>query len=254
MLISIVTASFNSRGTIRDTIESVLGQRHKDVEHIIVDGGSVDGTVGIAGEYQHSGLRIISEPDQGIFDAMNKGISLSSGDVIGTLNSDDFYADDSVLSRVADVFKDPGIDMCYGDLAYVSSADSSKLIRVWKSSPYYQGAFPNGWVPPHPTFFARKSVYERFGLFDISFPLAADFDLMLRFFYRHKLKSLYIPEILVKMRMGGASNKNLRNIIQQNKEIFLSGKKNGIHFGVKFFTFKLYDRFLQYCRAGLSSN
>ncbi|MCX5784291.1 MAG: glycosyltransferase family 2 protein [Elusimicrobia bacterium] len=249
MKISVITAAYKSGGTIADAIKSLLAQTYKDVEHIIIDGGSVDGTRDIVASFGDKISRFVSEPDNGIYDAMNKGIKLATGDIVGVLNSDDMYADKNALARVAAAFENPEVDVCYGDLVYVSPVNIDKPVRVWKSSPYAPGCFLSGWVPPHPTFFARRPVYTKHGGFDLSFPLAADFELMLRFLHCYKLKSVYIPATIMKMRLGGATNKNAGNVLRQNIEIFKAGRKNGVPLRWRFFIGKLYDRLLQYIRA-----
>ncbi len=249
MKISIVTAAYNSAGTIADAVGSLIAQSYKALEYIVVDGGSTDKTCSIVHSFGNKVSLVVSEPDNGIYDAMNKGIRLATGDIVGTLNSDDMYADNSVLAKVAAVFEDPSVDVCYGDLVYVAYEDVTKIARVWKSAPYAQGMFLRGWVPPHPTFFVRRSVYEKYGVFDLSFPLAADFELMLRYLHCLKLKSACIPETLVRMRLGGATNKNIGNIVKQNIEIFEAGKKNNVPLGLRFFLGKFYDRLVQYLRC-----
>jgi len=249
MKTSVITASFNSGGTISDAIKSLAGQAYKDVEHIVVDGGSADGTREIVASAGLISSRFLSEADLGIYDAMNKGIRQATGDIVGTLNADDVYADSAVLSRVVEAFADPEVDVCYGDLVYVAHTDLNRQVRIWKSSPYRHGSFLTGWVPPHPTFFVRKRIYEKHGLFDLSFPLAADFELMLRYLHCLRLKSVYIPYTLVKMRLGGATNKNLENIFKQNVEIYKAGRKNNVPLGMRYFAGKLYDRVKQHLRA-----
>lgn len=219
MKISIITVCFNSAKTIADTLKSVREQTHIAVEHIIIDGASTDDTLNvIAAEGQHI-IKIVSERDDGIYDAMNKGIAIATGDVIGFINADDFYASPHVLEKIAAVFTDPKVDVCYGDLFYVKQNDTSSIVRYWKSSKFKTGDFAKAWAPPHPTFFARCKIYKSFGGFDLSYKIAADFELMMRFLEQHRLQYKYIPEVLVKMRVGGTSNRSLKNIIKQNKEI-----------------------------------
>ncbi|OHB33344.1 MAG: glycosyl transferase [Desulfuromonadaceae bacterium GWC2_58_13] len=212
--ISIITATYFSESTLRDTLDSVARQEVR-AEHIIVDGGSKDRTLEILSSYSHLS-RIVSEPDRGIYDAMNKGIAMASGDVVGILNSDDFYPDHRVLSWVAEVFSDPNVDSCYGDLKYVHPVDTTRVIRSWKSGSYSRDAFFWGWMPPHPTFFVRRSLYEKFGGFNLDLGSAADYELMLRFLVKHRISAVYIPEVLVKMRSGGVSNVSLRNRLKAN--------------------------------------
>jgi len=179
--ISMVTVCFNSAATIQDTLKSVALQSHPPLEHILVDGGSTDRTLSIIRQWKEHAVRLICGPDQGIFDAMNKGIMLAEGDVIGILNSDDVFYGNNVLKRVAERMQDTSVDACYGDLIYVRNHDHHKIVRYWKSGPFQKGLFSRGWVPPHPTFFVRRRIYEQYGLFDLDYSLAADFELMARF-------------------------------------------------------------------------
>lgn len=225
--ISIITATYNSASTLDDTLSSVLAQG-VEAEQIIVDGGSKDQTLEIVASYSHI-VKCVSEPDRGIYDAMNKGIAMASGDVIGILNSDDFYADDRVLSRVAEVFADPRVDSCYGDLKYVHPVDTARVTRNWKAGSFFREAFFWGWMPPHPTFFVRRSVYERYGRFNLELGSAADYELMLRFLVRHRISTVYIPEVLVKMRAGGVSNLSLTNRLKANRMDRRAWHVNGIN-------------------------
>jgi len=224
MKISIITVCYNSADTIADTIASVASQQYKDKEHIIVDGASRDSTMDIV-KSAGSITRYISEPDKGIYDGMNKGLKLATGDVIGLLNADDFYADDTVLTQVAEAFKKPNIQACFANLVYVDQHDTSRVVRYWKSRPYQQGLFKSGWMPAHPTFFVRKEVYEQYGLFDLSYKIAADFELLFRFIEQKNITTAYIDNVLVHMRTGGTTNKNLKNIWVQNKEISIHSKR-----------------------------
>jgi glycosyltransferase len=224
--VSIITATFNSGSTIRDCLDSVKDQGNA-VEHIIIDGGSTDGTLDIVKTYPHVS-RVISEPDQGIYDAMNKGIALASGDVIGILNSDDVYADHDVLTKVARIFSKESVDSCYGDLLYVDPANITKITRIWKSGPFHKENFYWGWMPPHPTFFVRRQVYEKYGKFNLDLGSAADYELMLRFLVKHKISMAYIPEVLVKMRAGGVSNMSLKNRIRANRMDLKAWEVNGL--------------------------
>jgi len=229
MKISIITVVWNNVKTIKDTIDSVLSQTYKNIEYIVIDGGSTDGTLSLLESRRDQLSALVSEPDEGIYDAMNKGIKLAKGDVIGFLNSDDFYLNDKVISKVASEFeRDIFLDASYGNLIYVDQTNTSKIIRYFKTGEFKQGLFLKGWCPAHPTFFVRKSVYERNGNFDLNYHFASDVELMMRFLEIHKIKSLYIPEVMVKMRMGGVSNRNLKNIWLANKEIINSFHKNGL--------------------------
>jgi glycosyltransferase len=226
--ISIITAVLNGRNTIGDTVRSVLNQTYKNFEHIIIDGGSTDETVELIKRYTDGTVKIISEPDHGIYDALNKGLRISSGDVVGILNGDDLYAHDRVLHLVADVFENRKVDSCYGDLQYIDKNDTNKVIRHWKSSEYRHGKFRYGWMPPHPTFFVKKGIYEKFGYFNTNFRIAADYELMLRFLERNRITTHYIPHVLIKMRVGGVSNRSLRNMVLKTCEDYKAWKVNDL--------------------------
>lgn len=217
MKLSVITVCLNSASTIEQTMQSVLSQRHADIEYLVLDGGSSDGTQEIIGRYRDRLAVYLSEPDKGLYDAMNKGIALATGEVIGILNADDFYADSEVLHRVATVFNDPQVDACYGDLVYVKREATDKIVRYWKSQAYADGLFYRGWMPPHPTFFVRRAVYERFGRFKLELGSVADYELMLRFLLRHGIKTSYIPALLVHMRCGGVSGASFANRWRANR-------------------------------------
>ncbi|MBI5967024.1 MAG: glycosyltransferase [Deltaproteobacteria bacterium] len=226
MKISVITAVLNSQKTIRDAIESVLNQDYKNVEHIIIDGGSTDGTLEVIEEYRGQIARMISEPDWGVYEALNKGIRLSTGKVIGILHGDDFYAHSRVLRRVVEGFEKQNRDSCYGDLQYVDKKDVHKVLRHWKSAPYTQGKFKSGWMPPHPTFFVKRRIYEKYGLFNEKFRIAGDYELMLRFLERYRISTFYIPEVLVKMRWGGISNGSVKNLFIKSYEDYKAWEIN----------------------------
>ena len=187
--ISVITVSFNSAKTIRNTIESVLSQDYQHIEYIVIDGGSTDGAVDIVQEYGNRITKVISESDNGIYDAMNKGIRAATGDVIGFINSDDYYPVSDVLTNVMQVFTEESYDICYGDLCYVDQNKTNEIVRYWKSSKYIAGSFRNGWCPPHPTFFVRRNIYEHYGMFDLDYKIAADFELMMRLLEVSKLNA-----------------------------------------------------------------
>jgi glycosyltransferase involved in cell wall biosynthesis len=234
MKISIITVAYNSAKTIGDTLDSVDIQTYTGVEHLVIDGASQDKTVEMVLSHSNSNISLISEPDNGIYDAMNKGISKATGDIIGFLNSDDIYADAEVLAKIANAFKDPKVDIIYADLVYVTQ-DNSRIVRHWKSKPFLKGGFAKGWCPAHPTFYVRKSAIERLGLFDQSYKLAADMEFMLRYLEQGQLSAVYIPHVLVRMRLGGASNQSWKSIIEQNQEIFAALRKNEIPFSKVWF-------------------
>jgi glycosyltransferase len=227
MKISIVTATYNSAATVRDTLASIRSQQHPDIEHIIVDGASRDNTLEIVKNFPEV-AKIISEQDRGIYDAMNKGIGLATGEVIGILNSDDLYVDDRVLSDVAAVFADHTVMTVYADLQYVQADDLQKVQRSWISGPFKRRNFYYGWMPPHPTFFVRRSVYDLVGPFRTELRSAADYELMLRILVKYGFATKYIPRVIVKMRTGGVSNASVRNRLVANREDRLAWKMNGL--------------------------
>lgn len=244
MEISIITVVYNGSDTIADCLRSISTQTYP-CEHIIVDGGSTDRTLDVVKQFSHV-KRILSEPDNGIYDAMNKGISLATGEVVGILNSDDIYFDNDVLACVADVFNDSNVDICYADLVYVAKNDTDHVVRRWKSSTYNEELLRKGWIPAHPTFFVRKRIYDIFGGYDLHYTLAADYDLMVRFLVRNRVRPVYLPKVLVKMRLGGATNNSLRNIIRQNYEILTAARKNGVILSPGFLGYKIADRVRQF--------
>ena len=246
MKVSIITVVYNNRNTIKDAIESVLNQTYKNIEYIIVDGASTDGTIDIVKSYGDKITKFISEPDKGIYDAMNKGIALATGDVVGILNSDDFYKSNDILEIVVNEFKKSKIDSVYADLQYVDAVDTDKVIRYWKSRPYNDKLFKKGWHPAHPTFFVRKDIYDKHGLFDMDFKIAADYELMLRFLERYKITTKYIPIVFVRMRVGGESNRSIKNIVIANMESFGAWRHNGLSINPFVFMFKPFSKVLQY--------
>jgi len=200
----------------------------------------------IVNRYRASIHTILSEPDRGIYDAMNKGVMLATGDVIGILNSDDFYANSTVLSDIASLFRETGSDACYADLVYVDRNDISRIVRTWKSGSYRNGRFLNGWMPPHPTFFVRRSVYQAFGLYSLQLRSSADYELMLRFVHKHQVSLSYLPKIITRMRTGGQSNITLKNRWKANREDLLAWKMNGLRPGLLTLIRKPLSKLLQY--------
>lgn len=227
MTISIITATYNSAATVRDTLASIAAQDYPHIEHLIVDGVSKDNTLDIVKEFPHV-AKVESSKDKGIYDAMNKGVRLATGEVVGILNSDDLYQHNSVLSKVMKAFEDPEVDLVYGDLQYVQQHDISKVVRSWKAGTYTPNSFYWGWMPPHPSFFVRKRVYDQLGLFSLDLRTAADYEIILRFMLKAGLKAAYVPEYLVRMRMGGASNATLKHRINANKEDRKAWDMNGL--------------------------
>lgn len=243
--VSIVTVCRNSEDTIGFAIESACKQVYSNIEHIIIDGGSIDNTVDIVNRYKSNVSKFISEKDQGIYDAMNKGIRFAKGEIIGFLNADDVYASETVISEIVAFMQKNCLEAVYGDLVYIDRQDSKKVVRYWKPGEYKIGAFYRGWVPPHPTFFCRKEVFEKFGYFNDSFQIAADFELMLRFIEKHKIHVGYLPRVIVKMRTGGKANV-LRGIIRGNCEIVKSFRLNGLVISPWFFLCKPMEKIRQF--------
>jgi len=225
--VSIITVVFNSAGTLKDCIDSVAAQDYPFVEHILVDGGSKDGTVDIIRANETRVARWISEPDHGIYDAMNKGIRMASGDIIGILNADDFYPSPGVISTIVQTMQDKGVDSCYGDIDYVDAKALDQTVRAWRSGPFKKGMFFRGRFPAHPSFYVKRKVYDLLGLFNTDLHLAADFELMLRFLEKNAISTCYIPQVLVKMRAGGASNKTLSCMTKSLAECREAFRLNG---------------------------
>ena len=246
MKVSVVTACFNSAKTIADTLCSVAAQDHAQVEHIVVDGGSRDDTLAIIDRHRQGIASLVSEPDRGVYDAMNKGIALASGEVVGFLNSDDMYADQAVLSDVAAAFARPEVIACYGYLVYVDAEDTQRVVRYWKSRPYVPGLCVTGWMPAHPTFFVRRSTLQRVGGFDLRYRLQADYELSLRLFEVHKIVAQYIPRVMVRMRRGGMSNNSVVNVIKGNLEAYRACRHNGIKVPPWFMLRKIFSRLPQF--------
>lgn len=230
MKISIITATYNSAKTVRNTLDSVLAQTHQDWELIIEDGVSSDNTLDIVREYEglcKGRIRVFSEKDNGLYDAMNRGIERATGDVIGILNSDDFYHDEHVLEDINRAMDGQPVECVYGDLKFVQSNNTKKVVRIWKGSQHRSGAFLKGWHPAHPTFYAKRDSFIKYGAFDTTFDVSADFELMLRFIEVYGLRSRYIDRYFVKMRIGGESTGSIMNIIKGNRGVIRAFKKNG---------------------------
>lgn len=228
MKISVVTAVYNNRYTVGQALDSALAQDHPNVELIVIDGGSTDGTLEVLQGYAERLAVLVSEPDRGIYDALNKGIARASGEVVGFLHSDDLLADESVLSRIGAAFADPEVDAAYGDLLYVKKDDPSRVVRTWRAAKFSRSKLARGWMPPHPTFYVRRRVYETLGGYDTAYRIAADYDCMLRLLGRGGVRAAYIPEVLVKMRVGGASNRSLKNILTKSREDYRALRNSGV--------------------------
>lgn len=228
MRISVITAVYNRAKTVSQAIESVQAQRFAHVEHVIQDGGSTDGTLAIIEHLAGPHTSLVSERDFGIYDAINRGISRASGSVIGLMHSDDFFANEQVLEKVAQAMTDPSIDGVYGDLQYVASDNVARVVRHWRSGEYTPDRVRYGWMPPHPTLYLRRQVFEQWGLYDTSYRIAADYDAMLRYLVRGGIRLTYIPEVFVKMRVGGESNRSLDRIVCKSREDLRAIRANGI--------------------------
>lgn len=227
MKVSIITVTYNSEVTIEDTLRSVALQTYSNIEHIIIDGSSKDKTIEIVKKFNHV-VKIISEPDKGIYDAMNKGINIATGEIVGILNSDDFYQSDNIISKIVQVIEEKNVDSVYGDVKFVKSENLNKIVRYYSSANWNSEKFAFGYMPAHPSFFVKRKAYQNCGLFKTDYKISADYELMVRFLYVNKLSSQYINEPLVVMRAGGVSNQGLKSIYILNKEIIRACRENGI--------------------------
>lgn len=246
--ISVITICYNSVATVRDAVESVLGQDYSNLEYIVVDGGSSDGTLEILSAYSDRIEKVISEPDEGIYDAMNKGILASSGDIICILNSDDVYASENALSQVARVFHETGADTVFADLVQVRRNDLDQVVRYYDSGSFRPERLRWGWMPAHPTFAARRSIYERWGLYSTSFRIAADYEMMVRLYHGAKVSFTHLPVVLVKMRAGGVSSSGITSSIVLNTEIVRACRKNGLYTNMFFLLLKIPMKLLELVR------
>lgn len=228
MKISVITAVYNRAATIGQSLESVASQSHKEVEHLVIDGASTDGTLDVIARCGHPGMIVTSAPDNGIYDALNKGMQAATGEVVGLMHSDDFFAHGDVLCNVARRFEETGADAVYGDLDYVLASDTGKVIRHWRSGTYSRRRLLRGWMPPHPALFVRRAVFERLGLYDTSYRIAADYEAILRWFGPGDFALAYLPETLVKMRIGGESNRSLSRILLKSREDYRALRSNRI--------------------------
>lgn len=228
MKISIITPSFNSGKTIERTIKSVINQIGVDLEYIIVDGASTDNTLDIVNKYKDRISSVISEKDKGIYDAMNKGVAKASGEIVGILNSDDFYNNHEVLKQVVECFAKNNCDACYGDLTYFNEGEEGKVVRFWRAGKFDINKMNYGWVPPHPTFFVKKDVYRKIGDYRLDLSIAADYEFMLRALKKYKIKPVYLPVVITRMQAGGASARNLKNRLKGFKQLISAWPLNGL--------------------------
>lgn len=245
MKISVVTAVFNRVGTIAEAMKSVQLQTYPDLEHVIQDGGSSDGTLDEIARLSNDTSQVVSERDLGIYDAINRGIERATGDVVGLMHSDDFFAENTALAKIAAAFADLKVDGVYGDLEYVAANDPTRVIRHWRSGQYEPGLLKRGWMPPHPTLYLRREVFGRYGLYDTSYSIAADYDAMLRYLAKGQITLAYIPEVLVKMRLGGESNRSLERILLKSREDLRAIRKNGVG-GIGTLAAKNFSKFGQF--------
>ncbi len=251
MKISIITIAYNSAETIESTLQSVAQQSYTDIEYIVIDGGSSDGTQAIVQRYMAHIAHFVSEPDKGIYDAMNKGVQKATGDFIGILNSDDFYADDAVIDDVVATFqRNADCQALYADLVYVNRLNTEKVVRYWKAGGYKRERFRRGWMPPHPSFFLARSAYEKYGLYALELKSAADYELMLRMLYKHAISCCYLPRVITRMRVGGESNVSLKNRIRANKEDRRAWRMNGLQPAWYTLSLKPISKLGQFVRKG----
>ena len=226
--ISLITVCFNNESTISDTLDSVISQKYENLEYIIVDGGSTDATLEIIKSKELPWFKVVSEKDDGIYDALNKGIDLSTGEIVGMLHADDVFADNTVLSLISNKFQESGCEALYGNLLYVDRKNLNKVHRKWISGGYRTNSFKWGWMPPHPTFYVKRELYEKYGKFNLDLRSAADYELMLRFIHKNGVSLEYLNHIMIKMRVGGTSNASLTNRLLANNEDQKAWEINGI--------------------------
>jgi len=248
MKISIITVCYNSEKTIADCITSVVNQSYDNLEYIVIDGKSTDTTMEIIASFGDQIFKVVSEKDKGMYDAINKGIRMASGDIIGVLNSDDYYSDELVIEDVMSKFKEANADALYADLNYVDQIDTNNVVRYWKSDDYKPNSFLSGWMPPHPTFFIRKEWYLKYGEYSLELVSAADYELMLRMVLKHGARLAYLPRVIVNMRVGGMSNSSLRNRLRANKEDRKAWEMNGLTPKSYTLIFKPLRKIIQYVK------
>ena len=247
MKVSIITVVYNNEKFVKDAINSVLSQDYPDIEYIIIDGASKDNTMQEINKFRNKISKIISEPDNGLYDAMNKGVQLATGDVIGILNSDDLYYDNHVISEVVEAFSShPHIDAVYGNLLFCRQEDTNQVVRKWISNGYKKNFFESGDIFPHPTLFVKKGVYQKAGDYYLPYKIASDYEFMLRAFRVHGFTPFFINKFFVRMRMGGKSTGSVKNIIKGNQEIYASWKKNNLSFPIQLFVLRPFKKIMQF--------
>ena len=230
MKVSIITATYNSEKYLEECIESVIKQNYRDIEHIIIDGKSTDNTIAVIKKYEQHIAKWISETDRGMYDAINKGMEMATGEVIGILNSDDMLDSEDVIESIVKAFEEKKVDSIYGDLEYVDPVDTNKIYRIWKGKEYKRSLFHKGWMPAHPTFYFRRELFKKYGGYENHYYSAADYEFMARYLYKHKISAWYLPKLIVKMRRGGQSNASWRQRFRANRRDYLAMKKNGVPF------------------------
>jgi glycosyltransferase involved in cell wall biosynthesis len=250
MKISIITATYNSAATVAGTLESVAAQTHANIEHICVDGLSKDNTVDIIKSFPHV-AKWVSEKDKGLYDAINKGIALATGDVVGVLNSDDFFPTPDVMAAVAAEFERANTDMVYGDIAFVKPGNLEKIIRLYSSAKFKPRKFAYGYMPAHPSCYIKKSCYGQYGLYQHDYKIAADYELLMRMMFTHKISSSYLNKIFVYMRTGGVSNQTLKSRYTLNKEIVRACKENGVNTNMALLSLKYINKIGEYIKPAL---
>jgi glycosyltransferase involved in cell wall biosynthesis len=250
MKISVITVTYNSAATLKDTLATVLNQDYPDVEHILVDGASKDDTVKIIKSYPHV-KNWVSEKDSGLYDAINKGIQMATGDVIGILNSDDFFPDNHVLSDIAKAFEVDRVDAVFGDIAFVKPGNLGKIIRLYSSGSFAPSKFAYGYMPAHPSFYVRKDCYLKYGLYKLDYKIAADYELLMRFLFTEKLSYKYIKRVMVYMRTGGVSNQSVMSRYTLNKEIIKACKENGVNTNMGLLSLKYFNKVFEYIKPAL---
>lgn len=248
MKVSLITVTFNSEKYLEGCIRSVIEQEYKNIEHIIIDGKSVDGTLSIIKKYESHIAQWISETDRGMYDAINKGIKMATGDIIGILSSDDILASPDVIGSIVKAFEEHNTDTIYGDLEYVETNDTSLIYRVWKGKPYKRSRFKTGWMPAHPTFYIKRELIDKYGGYENHYYSAADYEFMARYLFKHRLSAYYLPKLIVKMRRGGQSNNNIKKRLRANRRDYLAMKKNNIPFPFLVSILKPLSKLHQYTR------
>jgi glycosyltransferase involved in cell wall biosynthesis len=253
MKVSIITAAYNSAATIRDTLESVRSQDYKNIEHILVDGKSKDETVSIIKSFPHV-AKCVSEKDKGLYDAINKGITIATGDVIGILNSDDFFPDTKVISKIAATFKEKQVDAVYGNVAFVKPGNLGKVVRLYSSKKFTPRKFAYGYMPAHPSFYVKKEVYDKLGLYKVDYKIAADYELLMRLIYKNNISYAFLEEVLVMMRTGGVSNRTLLSRYTLNKEIIKACKENGVNTNMAVLSLKYFNKIFEFIKPALTGS